>query len=204
MLEDGSLCDDELMAEYLGGVLAGARSPSGKDDRAVSWIKIITGLSALQARAHYLLYREWAARLHNRTDLNLGTGMDQIKATIDVEYYEFARSLDADGSVGFNEATAHAIPGLAVADLLGNEYAFGPRGSIAADSPFEAVVRVRPTARGCELYGWAQGLAGLLAPEFVTKAEVFDTEPAIPRLENVALTLLAPVQENPEASSTTA
>src|SRR4051794_14534377 len=27
LLEDGSYCDDELMAEYLGGVLAGSRTP---------------------------------------------------------------------------------------------------------------------------------------------------------------------------------
>ncbi len=40
LLEEGSLCDDELMAEYLGGLLAASKSPGGRDDRAITW-KII-------------------------------------------------------------------------------------------------------------------------------------------------------------------
>ena len=48
VLEEGSYCDDELMAEYLGGVLAGGRTPSGRDDRAVTWSKLITSMSTLQ------------------------------------------------------------------------------------------------------------------------------------------------------------
>jgi hypothetical protein len=196
MLEDGSLCDDELMAEYLGGVLAAARTPNGKDDRAVSWIKIIAGLSALQARAHYLFYREWAARLHDRADLNLGTSAGTKKATLDVDFFEFGLLLNTDDSITLNEAISHAVPGLQAANLLGDEYSFGNRSTVALDSPFEYVVRVMPSARGCELYGWAQGLSGLVAPEFVSKAEAFDTEPAIPRLEKVALVGLPTIQEN--------
>jgi hypothetical protein len=36
MTEEGSLCDDELMGDYLGGVLAGSRSPDRRDDRAIT------------------------------------------------------------------------------------------------------------------------------------------------------------------------
>lgn len=36
VLADGPYCDDELTAHYLGGLLAGSRSPQGRDDRAVS------------------------------------------------------------------------------------------------------------------------------------------------------------------------
>ncbi len=62
ILEDGSLCDDELMAKYLGGVLAGSRSPNGRADRAITWCRCIGSMSWLQARAHFLPYREWAGR----------------------------------------------------------------------------------------------------------------------------------------------
>jgi hypothetical protein len=190
MLEDGALCDDELMAEYLGGVLAGSRTPSGKDDRAVAWIKILAGLSASQVRAHYLLYREWAARLHGRTDLDLGMGVAAFRATLDVELHEFDGLLNADGSLPLGEATAYAVPGLLAADLLANNSACGPRSQVAPDSPFEYVLQVQPSMRGCELYGWAQGLPGLVASEFTSRAEVFDAEPSIPRLQGVALTRL--------------
>jgi hypothetical protein len=191
MLEDGSLCNDELMAEYLGGVLAGARTPSGKDDRAVSWIKVITGLSALETRAHYLLYREWAARLCDHSDLNVGVGRQAIKATLDVDLSEFAPFLNSDASISFNDAINHAIPGLIAGGLLA-DYSFGPRAQVAPDSPFETVLRVVPSPRGCELYGWAQGLPGIVAAEFTRKAKVFDTEPTIPRLKRVELPMLPP------------
>lgn len=150
MLEDGSLCDDELMTEYLGGVLAAARTPTGKDDRAVSWIKTITGLSALEARAHYLLYREWAARLQGRTDLNLGMASTARIATLDVELHEFERLLNPDGDMNFEEATTHAVPGLQAAELVGPA-GCGPRLEVAPDSTFEQVLRVEPSIRGCEL-----------------------------------------------------
>jgi hypothetical protein len=93
------------MAEYLGGVFAGARSPDGKDDRAVSWIKIIASLSALEVRAHYLLYREWAARLHGRTDLNLGLAFICRAARLDADLYEFEDLLKADAGMALEEAT---------------------------------------------------------------------------------------------------
>lgn len=190
MLEDGSLCDDELMAEYLGGVLAGARTPTGKDDRAVSWIKIIAGLSALEIKAHYLLYREWADRLHGLTDMNLGFPTTARGAMLDVDLREFEHLLDPDGSMAFQEATTHAIIGLEAANLLTNSSCM-PRSGVAPGSPFEYVLQAAPTMRGCDLYGWAQGLSGLMAGEFTSKAEVFDVVPAIPRLENVALPGLA-------------
>jgi hypothetical protein len=34
LLTDGSFVDDEICAEYFGGVLASSRSQTGRDDRA--------------------------------------------------------------------------------------------------------------------------------------------------------------------------
>ena len=168
-------------------MLAGARTPTGKDDRAVSWTKIIAGLSALETRAHYLLYREWADRLQGRVDLNLGLVLTARSVRLDVELQEFEGLLNADDGMEPDDATAYAIPGLMAADLL-TESSCGPRSEVAQDSPFEEVLRVQPTMRGCELYGWAQGLPGLTATAYTSKAKVFDTNPAIPRLHKVALT----------------
>lgn len=190
MLEDGSLCEDELMAEYLGGVLTAARTPTGKDDRAVTWIKTIAGLSALEARAHYLLYREWASQLKGRTDLNLGFANTARIATLDVDLHEFEQLMNPDGDMSFEEATTHAIPGLQAVGLVGGS-SCGSRSEIAPDSAFEEVLRVQPSIRGCELYGWAQGLPGLVASGFTSKAQVFGTEPAIPRIQNAALPWLS-------------
>jgi hypothetical protein len=188
LLEDGSYCDDELMAEYLGGVLAGSRTPHGRDDRAVAWSAMIISLSALQIRAHYLLYREWAARLHGIHDLNLGMSEDRSQATMDVELNEFLPVLIQDAEVHAQAALGHSIPGLIRVGLLEHEYSMGPRESAGRpDSQFEHVVRVRPSVIGLELYGWAQGLPGLSPGEFSSEAVVFDLKEAIPRLTGVTL-----------------
>jgi hypothetical protein len=186
MLEEGALCDNELTAEYLGGVLAGARTPSGQDDRAVSWIKVISGLSALSVRAHYLLYREWADRLPRQANLGMIDG--RRMAMLDVELHEFEYLLNLDLNGHFGEAANYVVQDLMAASLVGPDAACGLRSEVAPNSAFENVLRVQPSMRGCELYGWAQGLAGLHGAEFTAKAEVFDVEPPIPRLEKVAFT----------------
>jgi hypothetical protein len=49
-LVQASLCEDELFAEYYGGVLASARGPSGRDDRGASMMSLIGRLSTYQVR----------------------------------------------------------------------------------------------------------------------------------------------------------
>jgi len=61
------------MAEYLGGVLAASRSRGGRDDRAIAWSNLVTSLSSVQVRAHFLLYREWAALLRGRSRVDTDT-----------------------------------------------------------------------------------------------------------------------------------
>lgn len=187
LLEEGSYCDDELMAEYLGGVLAASRTPSGRDDRAVTWSGLITSMSSLQVRAHFLIYREWAARLHGTTDLNLGTDPGQISATTDFEFWEFASALVSDSDVRATEAVLHSVLGLIRIGLLGDTYAIGDREGLSVLDPeprFAEVLRARPTPVGLEMYGWAQGLPGLTSQAFLSKAEVFALE-YIPRLVQV-------------------
>src|SRR5712691_9549047 len=53
VLDEGSYSDDELTAEYFGGILASGRSPSGRDDRAASYGRLTSELSTYQIRFHY-------------------------------------------------------------------------------------------------------------------------------------------------------
>src|SRR6185295_7148801 len=50
VLEEGSYCDEDVMVEYLGGVLASARTDVGRDDRGTRWVRIVTGLSSYEIR----------------------------------------------------------------------------------------------------------------------------------------------------------
>lgn len=57
LLDEGSYIEDEVGSEYFGGVLAGSRSEDGGDDNGVPLMEVMNGLSSLQLRAHYVLYR---------------------------------------------------------------------------------------------------------------------------------------------------
>jgi hypothetical protein len=186
VLEDGSYCDDQLMADYLGGLLAGSRTPQGRDDRAVAWSKVIASLSSLQIRAHYLLYREWAARLRIIAVYELGVDAGRTQATMEISSGEFAKILVADSEVDDNDAMGHAIGGLVRARLLDDKFSYDGN-----------TVRVIPSITGIELYGWAQGLPGMAPRNFASKAQVFDLDDAIPRLSSVTFPRLPEHAEVP-------
>lgn len=204
LLDEGSLCDDELMAEYLGGLLAGSRSQDGRDDRGVTWTKVVTGLSVFQVRAHYLLYREWADRLHGVDDLNLGNNREAVRAGMQVDLDEFLPLLLAETDVYPNSILSHAIAGLVNVGLLADAYSFGPKDAVASfvgEVQYDRVLIVSPSIPGLELYGWAQGLPGLMPFEFPSRAAVFDTEPPMPRITSALLPLLAAAEDKSPASS---
>lgn len=56
ILDEGSFCDDPLMAEYFGGVLASSRTNVSHDDRGMAFLSVISNLSAYQVRSHYIFY----------------------------------------------------------------------------------------------------------------------------------------------------
>jgi hypothetical protein len=192
LIEEGSYCDDDLMTNYLGGVLASSRTRDGRDDRAVTWSRLITDLSALQVRAHYLLYREWAARLHRIVPFNLADPEIVERAVMHIDLEEFNPALARGSGVDYIHATPHAIIGLAGANLIDDFYVmveYRKRFSkgVNVRSSFPHVLKVRPSRQGIELYGWAQGLPGLLPIEFTSEAVPFDLDDPIPRLTKVKL-----------------
>jgi hypothetical protein len=174
VLADGSYCDDELMASYLGGLLAASRSAEGRDDRAVSWSRVVTSLSSLQIRAHYLVYREWAARLRIIGVYELGVQAGRSQATMEISSGEFGKLLAGDSEVDQHDAMSHAIGGLISVGLLDDDFLYNGE-----------LVRLTPSIAGLELYGWAQGLPGLSPRSFASRARLFDIAEAIPRPNSV-------------------
>ena len=192
LLEAGSYCDDELMDDYLGGVLAGSKTPTGRDDRAVTWSALITRVSSFQVRAHYLLYREWAARLVN-TNAQLWL-QGRPNPILYVELNEFTDALVKDSGVEGYDALTYALSGLSGDGLIG-DWAFGNSFEVyikfppipnKIELPFEKALRVMPTMAGVELYGWAMGIWGLPGVNvrtFPWSVGEFELPEPIPRLE---------------------
>lgn len=56
VLWNGAFTDDEICAEYFGGVLAASRSEDGRDDGNIQFVTTIKSLSSSQLRLHYFIY----------------------------------------------------------------------------------------------------------------------------------------------------
>lgn len=192
LLEDGSYCDDELMAEYLGGVLASGLTPSGRDDRAISWSNLITSMSAVQVHAHYLMYTEWAALLADNADIDFDN--DQWPAGLDlvIDQVEFGQRLQEivpDASA--DELVDHVMTGLLRFELLNSfNSTWGSRDqllfSLTTSVPYPELVKGVISNAGVELWGWGHGLSHIDISTWgadVHRLGLVDN-PIIPRLKN--------------------
>lgn len=194
LLDAGSYCDDEVMVDYLGGVLAGGRTPSGRDDRAVSWSNLITQLSAAQLRTHYLLYTAWIDFLREHPDVNPATdGYDGLLYLDTVELVELLGDTGEGASHG--SLLSHAVGGLGRTDLISPlTWGFGPPEMAAKNTNREQshlenlwdsnhLLWCVPSMSGFELWAWAHGLSEF---DQDTLREIHDDEPITGPLQRVA------------------
>lgn len=160
VLESGSYCDDEVIVDYLGGVLASGRTPGGRDDRAVTWSSLITSLSAFQVRAHYLLYTSWVAMAARNPGINLATRDRSLILYVDEQEF-LERLAEVQDDVPQRALLTHVLGGLGRADLINpNSWGFGPSTEQIQSSnpelslPYDRALWCLPSESGIELWGW--------------------------------------------------
>jgi hypothetical protein len=169
IIEEGSYADDEIMAEYLSGVLAAGRNGQDQNDDAVSWAALIAQMSSKQLRAHFLFYREWALRLHGQK-IALGKGAVRGANALEIEYDDLVVALGLPE--GAEDDVVRILGALDRSGLI-RQYRSGPvEDDPEADFPddWSGYVRVEMTISGLELYGWALG-------EVVTALGFLDLRP---------------------------
>lgn len=92
VLWNGAITDDEVCAEYFGGMLAAARSEDGKDDAVVNYVDTIKAMSARQLELHYVIYKAWQNLLVSAsTAINVGQGSEVQK------HHIFLAGLELEG-----------------------------------------------------------------------------------------------------------
>lgn len=165
IVNEGSYCDDEVVAEYMGGVLAASRTREAKDDRGVYYVNIITGLSTYQLRAHYFFYS---------TFHNLYTSEDhEIEWTDDSAIQRTAIVIPPQNYMPiFGEDPGpiselyHAFGGLNNEGLLGG-FGYGEKEHLESYiASYNADVDMpdfglfcRPSLFGIELFLWGHGIS---------------------------------------------
>lgn len=162
ILGEGSYCDDRIMVEYLGGVLASSRTTDGRDDRGSRWVGTVTSLSAYDIRLHYLLYgaaMDWY--LSKGLVINWGDMESHPVSDVAVVFNadDIVRSMEFSGSEIPNEILPESLFALDSEDLIADWYVL-PSAEFAKRAlriPWDAALGFRPTPKGIQLFMWAQG-----------------------------------------------
>lgn len=155
--------DDDVVVEYLGGVLASARTPSARDDRGAVWARKVGNLSVYAVRLHYLLYEAARQSLIGR-QIRLGQTEQRRKhAGVYVPSSQIYESLETAFGEKPEVLTVHAIRSLQEEDLLDESFLFA-RGSelkrglkLVQEPPHGLAYWV--THRGMELFLVAHGIS---------------------------------------------
>lgn len=174
ILAEAATADDDVLVEYVGGVLASSRSPSGKDDRGVVLAALISRLSSDDLRAHYIYYSTITRLLHG-TNVRVFQ-LDDLtgRGSIFVPWSEFGRLMgggEGDG-VDYNDIFARSTYPLVREGLIQFSKA-GEPSHLAQELPdvSEAGVIVAATVPGIQLYLWALG-KGQLSVDAITDSSV--------------------------------
>jgi hypothetical protein len=96
VLFEGAFTEDDLTSNYFAGILASSRTSKENDDRAVSMAKLISMMSSVELRLHYIAYSVLYKLLHDKR-IDINTVLKSSRIFISVS--DLIRSLD----IGHNE-----------------------------------------------------------------------------------------------------
>ena len=100
---NGACTEDEIGAEYFGGILAASRSDDGRNDDAIQFVEVIKSMSSKQLRLHYVIYNALNKLLvSSGHSVNVGNG-PEIEARqvwfVSLELAALGLQVDTDSNI---------------------------------------------------------------------------------------------------------
>ena len=159
IVDEGRFADEQIVVEYYGGLLAGSKSLTGKDDRALPYLSKVQQMSAYQLRLHFLFYFE-ILRIFKSTPFNLGDGNTWPKHALIIPHQLFLNALPIEDWVHKNywKIMAQAVVGLSQEGLI-SRYTYGDlegKHKQFKGAPDNGIF-LSPSFLGAELFMWAVG-----------------------------------------------
>jgi hypothetical protein len=155
VFDAASFADDELVAEYLSGVLASSRSQEGRDDSGVTWTALVARLSSDQLRLHFMLYSSAAVLLRGvRLDSLDVFRHERIYVPVAPLLRHFATP---DSTRRFNESLMNLVR----EGLVNDNYMLQTEGAKLSSEravPDEPGLVFRASPAGVGLFLWGLGL----------------------------------------------
>jgi hypothetical protein len=175
VLSEGPFCDDELWAEYFGGVLASSRSEVDRDDRGARFTSLLSRLSTYQVRCHFVLYRLFKA-LFDGVEDTVSTDAGRGALEMFVPFGAFVAAMELTGAEKMDIILSHTIVGLVGESLLDSQYKFGGLEFVKTNgfpAATEGGLLVRPSTLGAELFHWAHGFGNIHTSQFLNPTLAF-------------------------------
>ena len=172
VLDEAAWAEHEIVTEYLSGVLASSGS-GVSNDRGLGAVAQIQRLSAIQLRAHYIIYRELvslADPVLPPLDVDLRWSANRMKYHLEFPLTEFVQILGvADLSPrGRRDVMNHVVLGLAKEELVDHDAWALVTDLWKHSTETGERVSFHPTPLGAELFLW-----GCASP-VTDQAQLFD------------------------------
>lgn len=169
VFEAAQYSDQEVVAEYLSGVLSSSRDATGQSDNGVSWSGLVSRLSSDQLKVHYMIYASvrTPAQANPPAKVNL-LHLKEVVLPLD--------PIRLGGGFDSPVAFSDAVNGLMREGLIGDGYSYGPRESVFEEHlknhsvtyPHEfAAFRLVLTIHGIRLFLWGVGAGGMANDAYI-------------------------------------
>lgn len=172
ILDEAAWSEHEVVAEYLSGVVASSGTRES-NDRALGIVSLVQRLSAVQLRAHYLIYRELVLRAQPISPpgtVDLRYSVNRAKYHLEFGLAEFAECLGIrdQSKLAQRDILNHIVLGLAREEVVDHD-SWGLVTDFWSDpSGSKERVSFHPTPLGAELFLW-----GCASP-VTDQAQLFD------------------------------
>jgi hypothetical protein len=183
ILNNGSVTEDELAAEYFGGVLASSKTGVSRDDRGAMYCALTGRLTTYQIRAHYYFY-SLIKYVFDGSDHSVAAPQSRSELELFIPIASFALAMELTEAEDLSTILSHVFWGLSAEGLIENVFNFGGEEYIKKYTPVAtgSGMTVRPSALGVELFLWAHGLGHLQVAQFLNSDVTFSTDVKITTL----------------------
>ena len=159
ILEEGAYVDNELAAEYLSGVFAASKSEQQRDDRALTFLKILSNMSNYEIRLHYIIYSSFRHVFLNSNEFNVTLTDKCTQSELFFPLSQFIESFALEEGEDINVILEHALPGLATRNLINANWSYGNKDFMKTKYKFldsDGII-ASPSLLGSQIYLAAHG-----------------------------------------------
>lgn len=190
LLDDGGFCDDPLIAEYFGGILASSRGEVSRDDRGAYFLSLIQRLTSYQLRAHYLFY-SLMRRLYIGERVRTAIHQALREQSLLVEVDDFYHAMEFGQKEHARSLIVHISSGLSKETLIGDLEAERERDiSMLTRSN----ILIIPTLPGIELFLWGHGKGHIMIHRWLSTKYDYGLISAIPEVNGSQINLTKRLQ----------